>query len=452
MKLPIPALLYSVAIGLFSWSGWTVYLMVPMWKKEARDAATARGQKDGMDLIARGKGKGVQSDVWVYGPSTANWWEGLKRVNLLGKLPPPPPTAAVSEEEERKKKALEELDQRPLEEVIELVSLVHDSKELGKGGNSYVIVRYKPEANVEPPEWWVRENTPPVAATPGVALPRDTSPRQGGGRALNSPPTTPPTSPPRPAGANPAARAGTSMPTSMTGREILQKIWVQDDGDPRRSSFLWPVKSQPAAPGGKERALGKVRLVKVAPDAQSAFFVREMPIVDPSVPAPAPKEEELLKTTMNISQEVLQETRRLQGKAKVVAKTGAAVAKGSTGTWMDVQETTRVGQTTHIGREDEKRFRQNADQMFGKMQVDTYISKSSNLRGLVVRNVEPELAGRFGVVTGDVLIEMNGKKVDSKEQAIQFGRADYDKGVRTFSTRWLSNGQVVERTYQAPDR
>ena len=31
-------------------------------------------------------------------------------------------------------------------------------------------------------------------------------------------------------------------------------------------------------------------------------------------------------------------------------------------------------------------------------------------------------------------------------------KKDYQRGVRTFATEWLSNGQVVERVYQAPDR
>ena len=238
----------------------------------------------------------------------------------------------------------------------------------------------------------------------------------------------------------------------MTGREFLQKIWVQDDGDPRRSATLWPVKSQSMTPGGKPRELGTVRLVRVAPDAQSAFFTRQLPVVDPNAPPPEPKEEELLKTTMSIPQDVLIEMRRLQGRSAPTAKSGGAAKSGGNASWVDVQETTKVGTVTHVGRRDEQLFREDPDRVFGKLQMDTYVSKSSSLRGIVVRNVEPELAGRFGVVTGDVLVEINGKQVQSKEQAIQFGQADYNKGVRTFSTKWLSNGQLVERTYQAPDR
>jgi hypothetical protein len=32
---------------------------------------------------------------------------------------------------------------------------------------------------------------------------------------------------------------------------------------------------------------------------------------------------------------------------------------------------------------------------------------------------------------------------------MRFGEGEYQKGVRTFVTKWLSGGQVVERTYQA---
>jgi hypothetical protein len=56
---------------------------------------------------------------------------------------------------------------RPLGDIIELVSLVHDGEANGRGGNTYVIVRYKPGADVKPPEWHIRENmSGPAAASP----------------------------------------------------------------------------------------------------------------------------------------------------------------------------------------------------------------------------------------------------------------------------------------------
>ena len=69
-----------------------------------------------------------------------------------------------------------------------------------------------------------------------------------------------------------------------------------------------------------------------------------------------------------------------------------------------------------------------------------------------MRSVAPKLASSYGVQTGDVLLKINGRKISSKAQATNMVKKDYQRGVRTFATEWLSNGQVVERVYQAPDR
>ena len=82
----------------------------------------------------------------------------------------------------------------------------------------------------------------------------------------------------------------------------------------------------------------------------------------------------------------------------------------------------------------------------------TYRVSGGMWRGLQVRNVEPQLGGRFGVATGDVLLEINGRAVESKAQAVNQVQKDYERGVRSFATKWLSNGQIVERTYQAPEK
>ncbi len=424
MRLPLPFLLYVTALGLFGWAGWTVYESLPLWKIESRNAASLRGRDDGVKLLAQGKNKGPVSTEWAYGD--AGWWSQLKQVNLIGTLP------KVEEAAPRVDPRVEEqrrIDRTPLEDVIELVSLVYDGKDGGTGPNTHVIVRYKQGAAVEPPEWWIRENTPP---TPGgvPAGPRDV------------------TAPPRPARLTRGSEADnrgispsppSALPTSLTGREILQKIWLADDEDPRRTSRLWPQYEH-------------IRLVRVAADAQSAFFVRELPPPKEGEPAPEPQEEELLKTTMNLSQDVLQELRRLQGREgeRMGGASGPVAARADP--WREVEETTRFGNQFHIGRKDERRFRENADEFFNNVYGDTYVSSKSDLRGLSVRSVQPELATRFGVATGDVLLEINSRKVESKAQAISQVKKDYNRGVRTFTTKWLSNGQVVERVYQAPDQ
>ena len=431
MRLPLPFLLYVTALGLFCWAGWTVYESLPLMDNRTQEEVSEAGAKQARDLIKRGQGSGSQSNGLDY--SASSWWSQFKQVNVIGKLPPKQPTA---EEIARRRKEEEKpkVDMTPLEDIFELVSLVYDGKDAGRGGDTHVIIRYKPTANVEPPAWWLKENQPPgsargprdLAAAPSTAKTRS---NRGRGRK-NS------------AAANArnkgAARTPTSMPTtSITGREILQKIWVEDGDNPRRSASLWPT-------------YGHIKLVRVASDAQSAFFTREVPPPQEGQPAVEPSEEELLKTTAEIPQDVLIALRKLQGGAgRRVAQAEDDAPEQSA--WREVEETTRVGNQFHIGRKDERQFRSSGD-FFNDVYVDTYVSKTSSLRGVSVRSVEPQLAQSYGIQTGDVLLEVNSRKITSKAQATNMVKKDYQRGVRTFATKWLSNGQVVERVYQAPDR
>lgn len=430
MRLPLPFLLYATALGLFGWAGWTVYEALPLFRDSAIQEASEAGSKQARSLIARGQGSGSRSSGPDY--SAAAWWSQFKQVNLTGKLPPKEPTAAEIEAQRQKEEA-PKIDTTPLEDIFELVSLVYDPKESGRGGEAHVIIRYKPTASVEPPEWWLKENQPPgasmgprdLSAAPSTAKTRTARGRgrgrQGGqDRGMSS------------------ARAPTTMPTaSITGREILQKIWVDDGGDPRRSPALWPT-------------YGHIRLVRVAPNAQSAFFVRDVPPPADGEPKVEPQEEELLKTAASIPQSILLALRSRGEQADVrVARPEKQQPKA--GTWREVEETTRVGNEFHIGRKDEQRFRSSGD-FFNNVYVDTYVSKTSSLRGVSVRSVQPKLAQAYGIETGDVLLEVNSRKITSKAQATNMVKKDYQRGVRTFATKWLSNGQVVERVYQAPDR
>ncbi|MBX3461891.1 MAG: hypothetical protein KF830_01885 [Planctomycetes bacterium] len=422
----IPLLLYLVAAGLFGFAGWTVYQMLPLWKDQVRTAATREGQDVGQRGLAQGKGQGRVTPDWAYHRGTAEWWSTFKEANLVGRLPPPPPEASQPKVEAPPPAK----PVRPLEEILEIVSIVFDGKHQGHGGDSHVIVRYRPEANVELPEWYVRENLPVGSSGGGATGPRDVA-------------ASPPRTPGRPGAAAPRAaqpRPTSPMPTSMAGRDVLQQLWVEDRGDKRRSSRLW-------AP------FEDIKLVRVAPDAQSAFFVRTTVTPADGVAA-EPKEEELLKTSMNLSQDVLQELRRLQrlsGEA-AVRDPSAAVSAPRTGSWVDVEETTQIDGVRHLGRKDLQRMEETGDRFFEQMHVDTYVSKASDLRGLIVRNVDARVSQQFGIAPGEVLLEVNGRPVQTQAQAIQTGKADYRRGVRTFVTKWLANGQVLERTYQLPDR
>ncbi|MEC8251975.1 MAG: PDZ domain-containing protein [Planctomycetota bacterium] len=430
MRLPLPFLLYVTALGLFGWAGWTVYNSLDLFDANTMMEASKGGLKKAQELVKRGKGSGGQASGVNY--SVPSWWEQFKGVNLVGKLPPKQPTP---EELAQKRREAEKpkVDMTPLEDIFELVSLVYDGKDAGRGGDTHVIIRYKPPTKVQPPAWWLKENQPPGA-------------RAGGPRDLSAAPSSAKTRSNRGRGRRPSSKSAKDsaskpapMPTGMSAQRdgILQKIWVDDGGDQRRSAALWPP-------------YGHISLVRVAGDAQSAFFVRKGPAPSGGEAAPEPKEEELLKTTAEIPQEVLIALRKLQGRAgKRVARSEAP--ESTQGQWREVEETTRIGDQIHIGRKDEQRFRSSGD-FFNEVYVDTYVSKTSSLRGVSVRSVQPKLAQTYGIQTGDVLLEVNSRKITSKAQATNMVKKDYQRGVRTFSTKWLSNGQVVERVYQAPDK
>ncbi len=431
MKLPIPLFLYTAALGLAGTSGWIVYRMMPLWRKQAHDEATSSGMRDAKEKISLGKGQGQGSVDWSYSTRTAQWWAEFLAVNFIGKLPPPPPK---TEDPSEAKKPDVVADVRPLDQIIELVSLVYDPQDQGKGELSHVIVRYRPEANVQPPEWYVRETTSVTSGGPAAAQ-RDVSPPRVGGH-----PNGPQGKPLAGTGQGPKVRGAAGLPTSIQGREVLQKVWIQGGTDPRREPKLWPPFSD-------------IRLVRVDPTAQSAYFVREALEPKAGVAAPEPKEEQLLKSAMGLPQDMVRELHRLQGRALGVASGGTQTAAPQSGmTWRETEETALIDNVRHIGRREEQRFRDNPNELWDKINVDTYVSKSSNTRGLEVRNVDAQVASKFGVVQGDVLIEVNGKSVQTKAQAVQFGEGEYKKGVRTFVTKWISAGQVVERIYQASDR
>ena len=428
MKQPIPLVLYLVSLGLFALAAWSVYAMVPLWKESERQNQSRKGQIDGEEPLRRGRGQGPTLD-WNYGH--VEWWEALRKVNLVGKLPPPPTPV---DGPDGSKAPVVEL--RPLAEIIELVSLVHDGEANGRGGHTYVIVRYMPGADVKPPEWYLRENTIGLAARsapgPGDRLPIASAGGPGRGNRSSQ-------APPPPLSATAKRPGGVSQPpTSMAGRHVLQKVWVVDDGDPRRGNRLWPP-------------FHDIKLVGVSSDAQVAWFVRDLPPPKEGDLAPDAKEEALRKAHMYISPELLAELRSLQGReAPTSSSSGNAdLTKSPGNAWIDVPETKVIGGVTHISRKDEERFA-DLDELLLQFHVDTYSGNS--VRGLIVRSIDAKLARTLGIAAGDVLIELNGHAVRSRSEALEIVERDYENGVRTFTSKWLANGAIVERTWRTRGR
>jgi len=378
-----------------------------------------RGQNTATDKLSQGS-KGPVSVDWRYSEDNRDWWKEFKNANFLGKLPPPPPpdpgtvpTGPV----------VVEKPVIPLENIIELAALVYDGGDEGKGELSHVVLRYKPEADVTPPEWYVRQTqSSPLFRGPGDGVP----PKRAGGnqsfRNRNKRKTTPPPMP-------------VATPSATL---LLQKVWIKGGGDVRRDPHLWPP-------------FEHIRLVSVAPSAQSAFFVREAPPPEEGAEPVEEKPEELFKTAANLSQEVLRALDALHGREAGAANRNPQATAQAANQWVESDVTTVVDNKWNIGREDEKAFQD--DSFLEQVNFDTYVGRSKNSRrGLIVRNIDPQLAAKFGISPGEVLLSVNNRAVKTKAAAMQFGKKEYKKGVRTFVTKWLSHGQEIERVYQVPDK
>lgn len=409
MRVSVPLVLYFTATGMFGAAGYTIYESRDLWKSETAAAATTKGRDDAIRLIARGRGAVRTTGNWDYSPS--NWWEQFLDVNLIAKVPViEDPGGGQGNDEEEIVKPI-----TPLEDIFELVVSYHDDEGDGKSDKSHIVIRYKQAAEVVPPQWWLDENVPVApTATPRLPTARYMNTRQ---QRTNT------------------TRTINSEVQLIAGRKVLQKLYVDSEGNPRRDARLWGQFSH-------------IRLVRVDASGESAWFVREVSTRE-GEPKPELKEEQLLKTSADIPQDVLRALRQLQGREGESALQNSSKPTGNA--WLDVENTTRVGNTFHIGRNDEQTFH-NPKDLFASVHFDTYVSKYSDVRGLIVRTVQNELAQSYGVQTGDVLLKINGRSISSKAQAANMIKRSYERGVRRFTTTWWSNGHEVERVYQARDR
>ncbi len=423
MRLPVNLLLYAVAAALLAFAGYTFVKSLEDSDSGLRKELSQKGMNEAQERLSKGKGDGPSSTGWNY--QTAAWQARFLAPNLVGK------DLRKAEENRTATQDAEKpvvTDVRPLGDVIELVSLMCDTATDGKGGQSHVIVRYKDAASVQLPSWYLLENQVASAAAPTPG-PADAVGRQG-----------------RPGGnRGGAARPGASTPppTSSAGQEFVQRVWVKGDGSPRNEATLWPP-------------FQDVRLVRVATDARSAYFVRAVgkPVTgqDPAM-VPAPVEEEVFKTSLEISEDVMKAVVEIQRGDDKRSPAARAPAQATNSGWRDVDETTLVGNKVIVSRKDQQLMQQAPETFLDRVNVDAYVSRTgSGLRGLRVLNVAPEISSRYGVQSNDVILSVNGEPVSTKADAIAVGKRQYNRGVRTFTVRLLSDGRDVERVIEAPDR
>ena len=414
MRLPVNALLYLASIGLLAASGWFFYNATEKLGAPKPSTFSESGRKDGESSVARGKGMGPSTANWSYTPQS--WWQSFREARLIGKLPPEPVQPG---QEEPKPVEPPKPPVKPLEQIIEVISLLYESTIGGKGGDSLAVIRYKPEANVQPPEDVLRRYAAAANQLPvGGVRPADVvaAPGRPGARTPNQP------------------RAATSMPITAGSKDYVQYLLPGE--------ALWPPYTD-------------IVLARIASDAESAFFQRKdmpLPQVQPGDPAPQPVEEELVKSSMPLSQEVMKELleQRRAGRAVSGAGEETASAPADAGQWVDVEETKRIDNVWNIGRNDEKSFVDNDEKFLEQINLDTYKSRFDGTTGVKVVNIDSQIGNRFGIQSGDVLLSVNGEEVRNKPEAISVVKRQYNRGTRQFVARFLSGGQIVERTYQAP--
>jgi hypothetical protein len=435
MKLPVNAFLYVVSTGLLGGAGFTFYRTFPDQTTEARMARHNKGLAEARDLLAPAKDKGSQGRTdrtWNY---AGKWWkDGFMGANVLGKEkpktvgnpddpPPPPPPKTV----------------QPLADIIELVAVMYGSSApgdanpgkydpaSGKGDRQHVIVRYK--GQVTPPEWYLRENQPVASSSAAPAGPTDSvaasqpgaAGRSGRGGARGG-------AGPRPATPMPGANASTA------GAEILQHVWVAGDGTPHFENTLWAPYSD-------------IKLVRVDLDSRYAVFVRVPPPPKEGEKPEEPKEEQLFQTSVPMSQEMakaMSEILRQPDPTQKKTDKPDAVANE----WIETDDTKKINGRWQVGRKDQEMF--SGDSKFFEQSVNAESYVSHSVRGLMIRNVNPQVASRFGISPGDVLIEVNGERVETRADAMAVAKRQYDRGTRTFVATFLSNGQQIDRTYQMP--
>lgn len=420
MRFPVNFVLYLGSAGLLGLAGYLFYHATSKLGAPPAQSFYERGSSQAAELIKRGKGAGASSATWSY--MNQEWWAKFKDANFTGKLPPPPPDATA----DLKKPEAPAVVQTPLENIIELITLVCDGHSGGTAGSTQIVVRYKPEAQVEPPPEELRRREllrNGGAGTPSgpsdVALPPPQGGRDGGNRR--------------------GGRQGPATPMPSSTQSTNEWIQTVKPGE-----ALWGQ-------------YGNIKLARVSGDCDFAVFTRELPAAagaGDGQEAPKPVEEKLYKLGVGISNAVMEAIRMLGGHpATQVASQPATAAASSGVSWIDTDETIRKDNVFHIGRNDAAKFQDSEDLLAG-VGLDDYVSRyGGSTRGVRIVNVDSQLASKYGVAAGEVIVAINDVPVRTRSEAINTGKKQYNLGTRTFVIKFLNTaGQFVERTYQAPDK
>ena len=394
MRNGIKLYLYLASASMLGAAGWLGEAAIN------RGAGPGQVSMEGMEVARQWIGAGHElrrKDPWNF--DNREWFAQFQVVNLTGWRPTAeePVYTGSGDDPTQPPKALDE--------IFQLISLMYHNAE--GDPETHVVLRYQEDSRGE---ILGGVEKLPVAGAVGLAanqIPGGRLPR--GARAHSGPPGALPWSqPPR---------------VPVTNR-LVHHVKV---GESLREPF------------------GQIVLVRVAEDANSAFFRRG---------DIGSQLEEAYKQVLGLDSKLLgQLVARNRKPGEVKTRTGLPPTADSS--WIDVPVTTQVSPGRFsISRADDELIRRDPQKLLDRVFIRPYTSRSGNrsLDGIELLKVDAELGQRFGVRTGDVILEVNGEPVRTRSQAIEVGTRLYGQGVREFRVRVTSMGRREERIYIFPDR
>ncbi|MDP6423699.1 MAG: hypothetical protein QGG14_03100 [Planctomycetota bacterium] len=327
--------------------------------------------------------------AWRYGAKELPWWERIQHANWTGKLPPKPIDVVTHKESDEPPPPVV----TPIAELVELLAILANGTDVAR-----IQIRYK-DANVQVPS--TTDTT--ASGTGGAAVgagPMDVTPNAGGG--MNS-------------------AVGAPFHSLVAGDTLFPPYQA-------------------------------IRFVGVDLNGPAALFERP----DPDPAKKALIKERLARNELALSEDhvVAADIAKLGGRRRASSKSSKERA------WVKPpgDETTVMNDVWMISKRDNQRIQIDYNRILTEdIVIEDYRGRKDRktgerLKGVTVSNVS-RTAARFGVKKGDILIAVNGQRVTGKANAINTGKKQYNRGIRTFDLKFLtSGGREVIRTYRAPDK
>lgn len=422
MKGPVQLLLYAAIAGLCGGFGWQVY---SLWElrtdaEQTRNPRIAQLHKTVDAKLTSAKAEvnsGSQGEVDYNRPQRL--WNAFEKANFHGYEEPEKPDPA---EQQPSETVTQRPKQPPVEDLLTVVFAVS-----GNEDSSILTIRYKPEANIEPPEGYAAG----LAALSGPGRtggPRDSVGSRSTSRSLNQ-------------GRNNSRSRNANRPTTPRPRPNTFPNSGAATGEYydllRIGDSLWEPHQD-------------VTLIAIDREG-NATFQRDGEDYTEEEKAP----QKIYREVAGLSQAIL---KRLAEGGFVSTNTPQQVSTASqaqiqqdTG-WVETEQTqifeANGRKRVNLARNDP--VLQDARRMFNEEIGAKTISTPGGTKGVQITRL-PSNASQYGVQTGDIVLSINGESVSSRTEAVKVSRAQYDRGRRTFEVEFLRDGRRVTQSFVAPE-